>query len=506
MNDIRIIDNFFKYNSSAVFATGFENHLLSGLFIEDNILRDQHRYGFYIRWADAPIIKNNHIRTANTYAYSVEGIVIWNSIGAFEISGNDILVSRNGLVINTCFGDVSDYGMVFNNFVYIDDFTCSESGMILTLSQYVKVMHNTISTYDDCNSSNAAFFIRGSDYVVKNNIFNSRNGEASISMGSYYFGAAMSDYDANYNMLSGNPIAIVGGNDYDLTGWQNFSGADNLSFVEIPSYIYSGDLHLASLPSINGQAQTDVLYDFDGELRDTINPVIGADEIPACIGPLYGTYYIGEGEEFQNIKSAVNKLIACGIDGPVDMRIKDGIYEEQLNFYPITGSSGENSIRFISDSENPDNVIIKHEEPQDHVVSFTHSNHITFEKITIQAKGIGFDFKVGSMNNHILECKISVDSVFVSQEVSEALGNTPINMGGNLCDSNIIEGCILNYGLYGAKLYSEYFKRGHGNRFINNHFEEQVFYGIYSKHFNGSSIIGNTFKSSRNKNDGYSKS
>lgn len=480
--DISITDNFFKYNLAAVYVTSNEDYAVQNVLIEDNILRDQYRYGIFAEWTDTPIIRSNHIRTISSYSYSIEGIELINCKGAFEISANDILVSRDGITINSCIGEEDDYGMVFNNFVYIDDLTCAESGLILTLSRYVKLLHNTISNYDECDSGNGALFIRGSDYVVKNNIFNSRNSEKAISMGSYFFGSAMTNYDADYNMLSGSPIAYVGQVDYDLEGWQNFSGADDFSFVESPDYIFAGELHLASLPSTLGAEQSDVLYDIDGEERDTLNPVVGADEIPACIGPLYGVYYIGEGEEYQSIRVAIASLISCGVDGPVDMRIKSGVYDEQIDLYPIPGASLENRIRFISDNEDHNDVIIRHEEPQDHAIAFTQASFIRFEEITISAKGIGVSFNAGSKHNSISNCKISVDSVFVSKEVSEALSNTCISIYGIGCDSNRVEYCSLNYGLYGVHLYGPYAERPFGNEIIGNTLKGQNYFGILGKY------------------------
>lgn len=491
IQNIKIIDNFFKYNSSAVYVTGFEAHLVSSLLIEDNILRDQYRRGFYIEWTDAPIIRNNHIRTSSSYSLAIDGIDLWNSMGAFEISGNNIFISREGISINTCTGIQTNYAKVFNNFVYIDDLTCTESGLILFNSMYVKLLHNTVSTWDDCDSGVGALFIRGSNYIVKNNIFNSRNSEKAISMGSYYFGPAMTNYEADYNMLSGSPIAYVGQVDYDLEGWQTFSGADYSSFVESPDYIYSGNLHLASLPSSLGEAQSDVIYDIDGEERDTLNPVVGADEIPACIGPLFGVYYIGEDEEYTTIREAVASLVSCGVDGPVDMRIKSGIYNEQIDLYPIPGVSMVNRVRFISDNEDNNDVVIIHEEPQDHVIAFTQASYITFEKVTIRAKGLGIDIKAGSKHNVISNCEITVDSVFVSREVSEALSNTCINMYGLGCDSNRVEHCNLNYGIYGVRFSSPYAERGIGNQIIANTIQGQHYFGIHGKYFDDIYIAEN---------------
>jgi len=498
IRDIRIIDNYFKYNASAVYALGDENHSIRSLYIEDNILRDQHRYGIYLEFVNSPKLINNHIRSANTYTYSIDGIELFNSNGGFEISNNDLLVSRQGITINTCFGEADEYAKVYNNFVYIDDLTCAESGVILTNSQYVTFMHNTISSYDECDSGVGALFIRGSDYVVKNNIISSRNSEKAISMGSYYFGDAMENYDADYNMYEGNPIAYVGQIDYDLEGWQNFAGSDDSSFVESPSFIYPGELHLANLPSSFGEAQNDVLVDIDGEERDLLSPVVGADERQACTGPLSGTYFIGIDEEFPTIRSAILQLVSCGVDGPVTMRIKEGTYNEQLDFYPIPGASSENTVHFISDLEDANQVVIKHKEPQDHVVSFTNAAFVTIDKVTLDAKGSGVVFKTGSHHNVISNTIVSVDSVFINKQVSEALSNTCISFEGLSCDSNLVMNCELNYGLYGVRFEGDYYNRGTGNQLIGNTIRDQVYFGVYGKYFNQITVDQNQVSSSSN--------
>ena len=86
-------------------------------------------------------------------------------------------------------------------------------------------------------------------------------------------------YVSNYIMAN---IGSSDGMDYaNLSEWQTFTNQDANSISLEPKYISVNDAHMASssifLDGI-GQPLTDVPDDIDGELRDAVNPDIGADE------------------------------------------------------------------------------------------------------------------------------------------------------------------------------------------------------------------------------------
>ena len=164
--------------------------------------------------------------------------------------------------------------------------------------------HNSVylgGTHTSGSSPTLAFQSNGSGNArtFQNNLFvNARNNSGATSKHysvfySNVFGTSLTGLTAGGNILlaSGTGGVLGNYNNADLTtlaAWQAATGQDATTAVADPLFIgptgtaATVDLHLAAnSPAINVGLPVGVTNDFDGQLRSTTTPTIGADEVPA---------------------------------------------------------------------------------------------------------------------------------------------------------------------------------------------------------------------------------
>jgi hypothetical protein len=70
-----------------------------------------------------------------------------------------------------------------------------------------------------------------------------------------------------------------------------------------------------------------------------------------CQEALNGLYTVGQtAGQFGSVSDAISASVNCGIAGPVEFRIEEGIYREALSFSPIPGASATNRVVFRPES------------------------------------------------------------------------------------------------------------------------------------------------------------
>ena len=132
--------------------------------------------------------------------------------------------------------------------------------------------HNTSSDLNAravyLQSNNNGFFI--------NNIYANTGGGLAF-YGLQTSTVASSDYNNFY--ATGSTLAYLSGNYATLADFQSGTGHDNNSFSVAPLFVSPTDLH-AGNPALDnsGVSAYGVTDDIDGDIRDTVNPDIGADE------------------------------------------------------------------------------------------------------------------------------------------------------------------------------------------------------------------------------------
>ncbi|MBO9703662.1 MAG: right-handed parallel beta-helix repeat-containing protein [Sporocytophaga sp.] len=116
--------------------------------------------------------------------------------------------------------------------------------------------------------------------------------------------------------------------------------------VKLGEYLFDYDL-LSSLK---------VWSNFDGDLNHS-NDMVKTTSFYERMG---GTYFIGGPKsDFNSITSALEAVTKMGVCAPVVFRLRDGVYEEIVNVYPIPGTSPVNTVTFTSDKGDSSKVIWK---------------------------------------------------------------------------------------------------------------------------------------------------
>lgn len=210
---------------------------------------------------------------------------------------------------------------------------------------------------------------------------------------------------------------------------------------------------------------------------------------------LSGTYTINAAggttaTNFTSFNAAVQKLITCGVSGPVVFNVAPGTYTEQIEIPFIDGVSPTNTITF--DGGNRNTTIIQFNattQANAHVVRLgTGASHIEFRNLSILATGSTYGWPV-QIKSNVQYCRFAnnlirtwdwstntsstwfIPVVFSDNNTSYSSGFQNVNHV--YLDSNIIRGGYFNVTVY----------YGNNNSFNikvrNNIMDGWYYYGMY---------------------------
>jgi len=97
----------------------------------------------------------------------------------------------------------------------------------------------------------------------------------------YYISTPSAINSSDYNDLytTGSYLAYWSGNRANLAALKSASSQESNSMSVDPNFLAPNDLRLITSPLDGmGQALSNVLVDFEGDVRDTLTPDMGADE------------------------------------------------------------------------------------------------------------------------------------------------------------------------------------------------------------------------------------
>jgi hypothetical protein len=221
-------------------------------------------------------------------SYVDDGCVIRNNV-VHNIDGKNAIDGGFGIELSGDNGNPGVNNMVYNNMVYdIRSSSNRASGIQLWYVNNSKIYYNTVYLFGDgtgtTTNGSAALYISHScvNIEAKNNILVNTRDESP------YFASAIYNYTASnltsdYNDLySNNYLVRIGSTNYNtLAEWQA-TGNDLNSYVEMPPFISSTNLHInETIPTYlesRGIPIAGIDTDFDGDARNTSTPDIGADE------------------------------------------------------------------------------------------------------------------------------------------------------------------------------------------------------------------------------------
>lgn len=107
---------------------------------------------------------------------------------------------------------------------------------------------------------------------------------------------------------------------------------------------------------------------------------------------MHGDYIIGTSAaaDYKTFVAAIRDLVNNGVDGPVNMLIEDGTYDEAFTLQPVPGASSANRITFRSQSNDRDKVTIAkgeaNKELSNPIITFADgASYLTLQAITVSS-------------------------------------------------------------------------------------------------------------------------
>ena len=242
----------------------------------NNTFENFYYYGIYSYYQDSITIRGNKFVSSPSSSYP-RGVYAYYTDNA-EISGNDIQLSGSsysyGMYLYYMDASSSNPGLITNNMINIQGGTSSSYGFYFGTNTHQRLSNNSIRV-NATAASRGIYVISGSYNEAKNNIFDGGIGYAA------YFSSTTSFQTVDYNnyYTTGSKFVYYSGDKATLTALQSASGKDAHSMDINPNFISSTDLHILS-GAINGSGTplSYVTTDIDGDMRDSLNPDMGADE------------------------------------------------------------------------------------------------------------------------------------------------------------------------------------------------------------------------------------
>lgn len=282
-NNIQILNNEIVGGSYGVRLLGVNNsNIESGLKVEKNIIRKFYGGGVAAIYQNRPTIAANNIFTDSTNTYTnVLHIDVETSLNGAEIVGNNVNGRQggSGIYLFNVDAQPNNRTLIANNFVYMGS-TASPTnshGISIQDCANASIVFNSIHTKAATTTAAGIRLYNGQSIgieLLNNNIVNSGAGYAVNSESLYYIDK--SDYN-NFYTTGSNFVRL--GTDYStLAALQSATGNDSNSVSVDPNFV-GEDLHTCRVELDNaGIPIAGINIDFDGDIRNTQTPDIGADE------------------------------------------------------------------------------------------------------------------------------------------------------------------------------------------------------------------------------------
>ncbi len=312
VNNINIDRNIFTGGYQAIHidrnGSGFEYN--EQLTITNNRFNDQTQEAIVLKKGSTVTIDHNISRSYLNFSGSNYGYEISAGKSKLTVTNNmmDLRNITHGMYISQQ-GQVNDKNIIANNMIS-NQGPYTASCFFITSVTNTRILFNS-AFIDSSSSYNRAFEYSGEQCEINNNIFVNLGTGSAVE---FYNNELTPGFDYNvYYTPNSLPFSFAG-HEYDLPGWQTFSGMDTHSVYGNPSYVSAHDLHsTGSFFSFrNGINIAGMTKDIDGDLRSVTNPCIGADEFNMLLQA-----------NDAGVVSVQNQGIVCPGANPVFVKIKN---------------------------------------------------------------------------------------------------------------------------------------------------------------------------------------
>ncbi len=132
-------------------------------------------------------------------------------------------------------------------------------------------------------------------------------------------------------------------------------------------------------------------------LNDTLNKTLYT--------ALCGTYTVGGTDpDFKNFTEVATALNNAGITCPVIFKVRDGVYDEQIKLYQISGSSATNTITFMGESGDSSKVTLHYKTSNpsnDFTLALTGTDFIAFKDMGVLRTNGTNSVLIQGESNHV---------------------------------------------------------------------------------------------------------
>ena len=268
------INNTIKNGDYGISIIGTSSYRNSNSLIKNNTFINNTNRSLSIQYANSIEINGNNISNNSNTSYNGIGIYIYNSIGIQKIIKNKLLIKSNsGMQLNYMSGTSSDPVLIANNF--ITQTNQANKTIYIESGSFFNFSFNSIHTKDG-NTSYYSLDISNGSYnsFYNNNVINLTGRPLRVANTNSILS---SDYNNYYTTSS--YIAYYGGYQTSLAGLKSASGKEAHSINTNVSFYTDDNLHVSgSELSSKGIPVVGIVDDFDGQVRNTSTPDIGADE------------------------------------------------------------------------------------------------------------------------------------------------------------------------------------------------------------------------------------
>ena len=285
------IQNQFKNGAYGVYLEGISALLTeANNIVSRNDFIDCRNFGVMAKYQNNIIIENNNIvcgaNIGSSYTICT-GIHANNLDGAFRIYANRIQTKspRTNFGIDIKFsngGGASNPALIANNVIVSNNGENTICGIRMSKTSNTNIYHNSINITAGSIYSHGVSMETTTTYTCENvNLVNNSISNTGLGDVIYVNQAAMNNmigiHDFNNYHSSATPFANFGSTEISFQA--DLSVVEPHSKVSNPMYVSDTDLHSSSTYlNASGTPLTSVPLDFDGNMRDSLTPDIGAYE------------------------------------------------------------------------------------------------------------------------------------------------------------------------------------------------------------------------------------
>lgn len=213
-----------------------------------------------------------------------------------------------------------------------------------------------------------------------------------------------------------------------------------------------------------------------------------------CTG-LMGTYTVGSGQTYPDLRAAFDDIEMCGVGGPVLLDVSAGTYTGDLNIGQFPGGSATNIVTV--DGGDTSLVTLTHGTAAEPTIHLEGADWIVFKNMTIEHTGTtnayAIQFSDSADHNMIDSCHVRVNPSTSSLFSPISFSNTRTSPAASGLNGNynvISNNCIEN-GYYGVRIQGDVNNHQSGNMLIDNEFFDPYFYNIYIQYQDSVEVWGN---------------